>query len=63
MPSIEPRALNLYVKEEKKELFEHEFEKEFGKRKIITPYFTPFAGVNTPKYAYIMQANENEKGV
>ena len=24
------------------------------KRKIITPYFTPFAGVNMPKYAYIM---------
>ncbi len=33
------------------------------KRKIITPYFTPFAGVNMPKYAYIMPANENEKGV
>lgn len=26
-------------------------------------YFTPFAGVNMPKYAYIMPANENEKGV
>jgi len=33
------------------------------KRKIITPYFTPFAGVNMPKYAYAMPANENEKGV
>ncbi len=33
------------------------------KRKIITPYFTPFAGVNMPKYAYIMPENENEKGV
>ena len=32
-------------------------------RKIITPYFTPFAGVNMPKYAYIMPANENIKGV
>lgn len=30
MPSIEPRALNLFVKEEKKSQFEAEFTKEFG---------------------------------
>lgn len=30
MPSIEPRALNLYVKEEKRVQFEAEFNKEFG---------------------------------
>lgn len=30
MPSIEPRALNLFVKEEKREQFEYEFKKAFG---------------------------------
>lgn len=30
MPSFEPRALNLFVKEEKKNQFEKEFQKEFG---------------------------------
>lgn len=30
MPSIEPRALNLFVKEEKRGQFEREFQKEFG---------------------------------
>lgn len=35
LPSIEPRALNLYVKEEKKEQFEREFEKEFGKDFVL----------------------------
>ena len=30
MPSIEPRALNLFVKEEKKQQFEAEFKREFG---------------------------------
>lgn len=30
MPSIEPRALNLFVKEEKRDQFEREFNKEFG---------------------------------
>lgn len=30
LPSIEPRALNLFVKEEKKDQFEQEFEKAFG---------------------------------
>ena len=30
MPSVEPRALNLFVKEEKKAQFEREFNKEFG---------------------------------
>lgn len=30
LPSIEPRALNLFVKEEKKQEFEKRFHKEFG---------------------------------
>ncbi len=30
LPSLEPRVLNLFVKEEKKEFFEAEFKKEFG---------------------------------
>lgn len=32
LPSIEARALNLFVKEEKREQFEHEFQKEFGNK-------------------------------
>ncbi|MBD5453477.1 MAG: PglZ domain-containing protein [Lachnospiraceae bacterium] len=35
MPSIEPRALNLFIQEEKKEQFEHEFMKEFGKKFLL----------------------------
>lgn len=35
MPSIEPRALNLFVKEEKKAKFESEFNKEFGNDYIL----------------------------
>ena len=32
MPSIEPRALNFFVKEEKRSQFEREFNKEFGSK-------------------------------
>ena len=35
MPSIEPRALNLFVKEDKRMQFEREFVKEFGKDFIL----------------------------
>ena len=35
MPSIEPRALNLFVKEEQKEQLEHEFQKEFGDKFLL----------------------------
>ena len=35
MPSIEPRALNLFVKEEKKEQFESEFRRLFGETFIL----------------------------
>lgn len=35
MPSIEPRALNLFVKEEKKTQFEYEFKKEFEKKFLL----------------------------
>lgn len=35
MPSIEPRALNLFVKNHMKEPFEEEFNKEFGKDFIL----------------------------
>lgn len=35
MPSIEPRALNLFVKEEKKEQFLYEFQKEFGSKFLL----------------------------
>lgn len=35
MPSIEPRALNLFVKEEKREQFEREFEKAFGDKFLL----------------------------
>ena len=35
LPSIEPRALNLFVKEERKRAFESEFNKEFGKYYIL----------------------------
>ena len=35
MPSIEPRALNLFVKEEKREQFEKAFHKAFGDKFIL----------------------------
>lgn len=35
MPSIEPRALNLFVKKEKEERFKHEFQKEFGDKFLL----------------------------
>ncbi len=35
MPSIEPRALNLFVKEDKREQFEQEFSKEFGDKFLL----------------------------
>lgn len=35
MPSIEPRALNLFIKEEKREQFERKFQKEFGDKFLL----------------------------
>ena len=35
MPSIEPRALNLFIKEEKREQFEYEFKKAFGDKFLL----------------------------
>lgn len=35
LPSIEPRALNLFVKEDKKEQFKREFQKEFGDKFLL----------------------------
>lgn len=35
LPSIEPRALNLFVKEDKREQFECEFQKEFGDKFLL----------------------------
>lgn len=35
MPSIEPRALNLFVQEEKKEQLEYEFQKNFGDKFLL----------------------------
>ena len=34
-PSIEPRALNFFVKEEKRQQFEREFDKEFGSKFLL----------------------------
>ncbi len=52
MPSIEPRALNLFVKEEKKAEFEREFNKEFGNDFILLTkeevYETKLFGNGTP---------------
>lgn len=52
LPSIEPRALNLYVKKDKKEQFEHEFEKEFGKDFVLLTkeevYKEQLFGTGTP---------------
>ena len=35
MPSIEPRALNLFVRKEKRQQFEYEFKKEFGDKFLL----------------------------
>lgn len=35
MPSIEPRALNLFVKEEKRSQFEQEFNRRFGNKFLL----------------------------
>lgn len=37
MPSIEPRALNLFVKPEKRQQFEEEFARTFGEKFILWP--------------------------
>ncbi len=37
MPSIEPRVLNLFVKEEKKQQFEEEFQSFFGEEFLLWP--------------------------
>ena len=36
-PSLEPRVLNLFVKEERKEFFVKEFNKEFGEKFLLMP--------------------------
>ena len=37
LPSLEPRALNLFVKEDKKDFFEQEWNKTFGDRFLLMP--------------------------
>ncbi len=37
LPSLEPRALNFFIKEDKKKFFEKEFEKEFGDKFLLMP--------------------------
>jgi len=37
IPTIEPRALNLFVKEDRKDEFEREFTKEFGGKFLLLP--------------------------
>jgi len=37
MPSLEPRVLNFFVKEDKKETFEKEFKREFGDKFLLMP--------------------------
>lgn len=37
LPSLEPRVLTFFVKEEKKEVFEAEFRKEFGDKFLLMP--------------------------
>lgn len=37
LPSLEPRVLNFFIKEEKKEIFEKEFKKEFGDKFLLMP--------------------------
>lgn len=34
---MEPRALNFFVREEKKDIFEKEFNNEFGKKFLLIP--------------------------
>ena len=36
-PSLEPRALNLFVKEDRREYFENAFKKQFGDRFLLMP--------------------------
>lgn len=37
LPSLEPRALNFFIKEGKKKIFEEEFNREFGDKFILMP--------------------------
>ncbi|MBR2408877.1 MAG: alkaline phosphatase family protein [Lachnospiraceae bacterium] len=37
LPSLEPRVLNFFVKEEKRNIFEEEFKKEFGDKFLLMP--------------------------
>lgn len=37
LPSLEPRVLNFFIKEDKKEIFEREFKKEFGDKFLLMP--------------------------
>ncbi len=37
LPSLEPRVLNFFIKEDKKETFEKEFNKEFGDKFLLMP--------------------------
>ncbi len=37
LPSLEPRALNFFIKEGKRETFEREFKKEFGDQFLLMP--------------------------
>ena len=37
LPSLEPRVLNFFIKEDKKEIFEKEFKKEFGDKFLLMP--------------------------
>lgn len=37
LPSLEPRVLNFFIKEDKKEIFEKEFRKEFGDKFLLMP--------------------------
>lgn len=37
LPSLEPRVLNFFIKEDKKEIFEKEFRKEFGEKFLLMP--------------------------
>ena len=37
LPSLEPRVLNFFIKEDKKKIFEKEFQKEFGNKFLLMP--------------------------
>ncbi len=37
LPSLEPRVLNFFIKEDKKEIFEKEFKKAFGDKFLLMP--------------------------